>query len=368
VVTLNGRDFYLGAHGTRTSKAEYDRLVGEWMTQGRVFETDDSPTVTEVCVAYWRHAKTYYRKDGKGTSEVDNIRDAVRLLLRLYGRTKAAEFTPLALKALRQRMIRDGLSRKVINSRVNRIRRVFRWAVSEDLVSPQILQGLQAVEGLRYGRSEARETKPVGPVPRKSVEAVLPRVSRQVAAMIQLQLLTGMRPGEVVQMRAADIDRSGEIWTYRPSRHKTQHFGIVRQVPLGPQAQKVLEEFMTGDVDAALFRPCDAEKERLAKKRLARKTPVQPSQRSRAKLDPTRKAGRQYTTASYYRAILRAAELAKIESWSPNQLRHTFLTEVEREFGLDAARACAGHTTPDTTTIYVKRDQTVAAQVMGKVG
>ena len=59
VVTLNGRDFYLGPHGTRTSKAEYDRLVGEWMTQGRVFETDDSPTVTEVCVAYWRHAKTY---------------------------------------------------------------------------------------------------------------------------------------------------------------------------------------------------------------------------------------------------------------------------------------------------------------------
>lgn len=46
----------------------------------------------------------------------------------------------------------------------------------------------------------------------------------------------------------------------------------------------------------------------------------------------------------------------------------TRLTEIEREFGIDATRACAGHTTPDTTSIYVQRDQSVAIEVMGRVG
>ena len=35
VVTLNGCDFYLGPHGTKASKLEYDRLIGEWFQNGR---------------------------------------------------------------------------------------------------------------------------------------------------------------------------------------------------------------------------------------------------------------------------------------------------------------------------------------------
>ena len=31
VVTIAGKDHYLGPHGTKASIAEYDRLVGEWM-------------------------------------------------------------------------------------------------------------------------------------------------------------------------------------------------------------------------------------------------------------------------------------------------------------------------------------------------
>ena len=52
VVTLNGRDFYLGQYGTEASRAEYDRLVSEWLTHGRRLPSGpgDVPelTVTEV--------------------------------------------------------------------------------------------------------------------------------------------------------------------------------------------------------------------------------------------------------------------------------------------------------------------------------
>jgi integrase len=51
--------------------------------------------------------------------------------------------------------------------------------------------------------------------------------------MIELQNLTGMRPGEVMAMRGRDLDRNGPIWSYRPSRHKTQHRGFERLIALG---------------------------------------------------------------------------------------------------------------------------------------
>lgn len=35
IVTLGGKDFLLGSHGTATSKAEYDRLIAEWIANGR---------------------------------------------------------------------------------------------------------------------------------------------------------------------------------------------------------------------------------------------------------------------------------------------------------------------------------------------
>ena len=95
-------------------------------------------------------------------------------------------------------MIDSGLARTTINQRVGRIVRLFKWAVENELVPPGVHHGLKAVAGLQKGRSEARETEPVRPVPDAPVEAIRPHVARQVWAMIELQRLTGMRPGEVV--------------------------------------------------------------------------------------------------------------------------------------------------------------------------
>lgn len=53
----------------------------------------------------------------------------------------------------------------------------FEWAVAVELVPPSTHHGLQAVTGLRRGRSAARESEPVKPVPEVSVN-----VSRQVWA------------------------------------------------------------------------------------------------------------------------------------------------------------------------------------------
>src|SRR4051794_13686603 len=103
VVTLNGRDIYLGIYGSPKSRAEYDRLIAEWLTNGRTFlgGRPDGLTVNEILLAYLRHAEGYYRKDGKPTRELENIKLALRPLRRLYGHTFASKFGPLALKAVR---------------------------------------------------------------------------------------------------------------------------------------------------------------------------------------------------------------------------------------------------------------------------
>ena len=172
---------------------------------------------------------------------------------------------------------------------MDRIKRLFRWATENELVPPSIYHGLLAVRGLQRGRTEAREAAPVAPAPEFLINACRSFVSRQVEALIDLQLLTGARPGELCIMCGCDLDMTGRIWTYRPETHKTQHQGRRREIYLGPRAQELVTSFFKTDVRAFLFSPQDAEAERLRAMREKRKTKVQPSQQCRKKKTPARK-------------------------------------------------------------------------------
>src|SRR5262245_34055635 len=106
IVTINGRDIYLGTHGTLQSHEVYRRTINEWVQGGgRLLKRKHTATVTEVVVAYTEFAKGYYRKDGKSTDEVRLIKAAIKIARQLYGRTHAIDFGPLALKTCRERMI-----------------------------------------------------------------------------------------------------------------------------------------------------------------------------------------------------------------------------------------------------------------------
>ena len=78
-----------------------------------------------MILAYWRHVEGYYVKDGRPTSEQDNIRQALRFVRQLYDSSPALDFGPMALKNVRQAMIEADRSRKLINEDINRIRQMF---------------------------------------------------------------------------------------------------------------------------------------------------------------------------------------------------------------------------------------------------
>jgi len=238
VVTLMGRDIYLGPHGTKTSRAEYDRLVGEWLAAGRPATPPRQPdlTVVELAAAYKKFAQGYYRKNGTSTGTAETIELTLKVLCKFYGRTNVCEFGPLALQAMQQHFLKMGQSRRYINDNIDRIRRMFRWGVANELVEPTVSQALAAVPGLKKGRTEAREAKPIRPVADGVVEATLPYLPCVIADMVRFQRFTGCRPAEVCLARPMDIDQSGEVWLYRPECHKMEHFDRERVVCIGPRA------------------------------------------------------------------------------------------------------------------------------------
>ncbi len=382
VVTLNGKDHYLGPHGTKASKIEYDRLIAEWLANGRRTPTpapeESGITITELLAAYMVWAKGYYRD----SDELTNTILSVAPLKILYGREPAAEFSPLKLKAVRQQMIegkhlplKDGekpfpLCRNEINKRTGRIKRLFKWGVENEHVPPSVFLGLQAVAGLRRGRSEARESKPVKPVPDAFVDAIEKHVAPQVWTMVQLQRMTGKRPGEVTTMRTCDIDASGKVWVYTPANHKTQHHGHQRQIYIGPKAQVILRPWLRTELQAYLFQPREAVAWSREQRRLARKTPLSCGNRAgtNCKTNPQRVPAEFYDVNEYRNAIRRACDKADVPQWHPHQLRHNAATWLRKEYGLDVARCVLGHRSAAVTEVYAEADFGKAREVMGVVG
>jgi integrase len=209
----------------------------------------------------------------------------------------------------------------------------------------------------------------VRPVPDDLVDAVRPHVARQVWAMIELQRLTAMRPGEVVIMRGCDINRGSDVWAYEPAKHKTEYHGKGRRVLIGPRAQEVLMPWLRPDPSEYLFSPREAMGEFRREQRLRRKTPLYPSLRDR-KRNPNMnlRLRNHYTTQTYNRAIGYGCRRADIPLWHANQLRHSAATRIRCHTDLDAARSVLGHSDLKTSEIYAERDWELAEKVMRLIG
>jgi integrase len=369
------RDVYLGKWKSPEAASAYARIIGELASPRPTLAAriGTSVSIAEVMLAFLKHADAYYRRpDGTPTHEAVEFRVTFRVLRELYCHTPADKFGPLDLGAVRTRMIAMGWCRTLINRRISRIRRLFAWAVANQIVPPNVLVALRALDGLRVGRSVARETEPVKPVPMAVVEATLPFLSRQVAGLVRFQLFTGCRPGEACGVRRCEIDSSGPVWFYSPSWHKLAYRNKPRTIAIGPQAQTVLAEFPTFDPTAYVFNPSQAVAEFHAGRSDARITPLYPSHAMRNETKRVRVGkrppGSRYTTASYGAAIRKAALKAGVEPWHPNQLRHAFATRVRQEHGLEAAQVALGHARADVTQIYAEKNQTLAAEVAALVG
>ena len=184
-----------------------------------------------------------------------------------------------------------------------------------------------------------------------------------------------MRPSEVCRMRVGEIDRSGEIWVYRPEKHKTAWMNTIKEVALGALEQSILAPRLIGKLPTdPVFSPKDTMKERYERDAAKRKTKVQPSQVKRhekAVKHPKRCVSDFYKVESYDQNIRRTIERVnkrlpegeKIPPWTPYELRHAAVTEIVETTGsLDIARAVAGQKSVTVTQRYNHADRKIAIE------
>jgi integrase len=362
LVELSGERHYLGKWKSKDAKDEYERVVAEWIARGRKPKppTDDA-LIVECCDAYTDHCRDYFKDSPKS---FDRILLALRPLLKLYGRMTAAEFGAVHLRAVRETMINDGLSLTSINTRINIIRRMLRHCASIEMVPAEPWHKAATLENLKPGRTAAKAPKKIDPVPTTYVDAVKPFVTQSVRGLMELQLLTGARSGELLQLKAADIDMTGNVWVVELKRHKNAWRGQGRTLYIGSKGQSVLKPFLLRRrADEYLFQPSDYYQERSH----AADTHRRPNQlKNIPKTD--RVCGECYDAGSYRKAITRACDEAKVPHWHPHQLRHTCASEMRKQFGVEAVRALLGHSCVDTTELYAQIDGEQAKRIAAAVG
>lgn len=379
-IKVRGKEVYLGKHGSPESIAKYNRLIAS-MAAGATASSSPSEaptqdfTIQELIDAFMTWAKSRYVKNGKPTSEIKSFRAALQPVFSLWGTKRPDAFGPKALIECRSVLVAKGFCRKRINQHVGRIRQMFKWGVAREMVSPMTLVALQSVPGLKTGEEGVADRPAVTCVPRDQVDAVKPFLTPTIWAMIQLQDLTGMRPGEVCSMRTCDVRESdpaippdlvGRCWAYRPATHKTEHHNKHRVIFIGPKAQAILSAWLRPDnPDAPIFSPRETVEWSRTQRRSNASSP--PRLRKR-KEHPKRVPAEEYDSHAYANAIAKACRKAKIPRWSPNRLRHNAGTLVRQKFGAEAAQVVLGHSNLAVTEIYAERDLQKAASAIAEVG
>lgn len=363
-----------------TAPLSPDKPIVDWWPNTRRqdrFIFHKHGTMVELVNRFWQHAKTYYVDPvtHRPTSALCRFKEVLRPLVQIYGDRPITEFSPKRLQTIRQIWINKNLARQTVNGYTQMLKSVFRWAVEQELAPGSLYHALSAVQGLKRGRSSARESAPVLPVAPEHITAIQPYVSPQVWDLIQLQLLCGARPGELLGLRPLDLQTGdGQVWSVALDQHKTSHYGHQRVLWFGPQAQAILSRYLANRaVNQPLFSPREAEADRKSRgfpsmKGRTQANPRRPDQLPNPKVS-SRRIREQYDTASYRKAIARGCDKAGIPGWHPHQLRHNFATRMRREHGIDMAQTILGHRLgSNVTEIYAEANHQKAKLVMAQLG
>lgn len=365
-VTLNGKDYLLGAYQSPESLEAYGRLIAEYTASNQspsFGKCGKQVLMEDVLLAFIGHVKVYYAQ----SNEAYQYKLTIKPITELYGSAPASEFSAAEFKAVRTWWMADKRrSRQYINKMAQRTLRIVKWAVGEGMMPAANYTACKCIEPLERGRcGDLREAKKISCVAQTLVDQTLPALTKVVADMVTFQLLTGARPGEVCAITPSMVNRTKEIWEIDLAQHKTAWRGKQRIVYVGPQAQHVLAPYLLRAADSPCFSPEESERQRRQAAHEARATPRSCGNipGSNVARKPRKKPGRQYTTGSYGRAIRYACKRTGLAVWSPNQLRHNAATKIRGQFGLEAAASILGHSEVGVTQVYAEADRTRAIEV-----
>ena len=335
---VNGRSVYLGPYGSDESRLRFADVVAK-LAGGQKIDPiapakkpvdDCGPAVSQLVITFMDHAERYYLKpDGTQTDEVHCLRSTVKPVRELFGLIPTRDFTPLMLKAAREKYIENGWTRGFCNRSMNRVRGMFKWGVENGLVPVATWQALTAVSPLKSGRCDAHDNDKREAISEQVLEAVRPRLKQRNRDILDLLLLTGARIGELLSVTWSMIDRSEDVWLVELEHHKTAYRGKLRKLHFGKRAQAILARYANVPADARIF---DARRDTFSK------------------------------------ALASACTRAKVARFVPHQLRHTAATRIRDTIGVEAAQAILGHAAAAMTAVYTRKTDKLARETAAAVG
>jgi hypothetical protein len=155
-IRIDGKEFWLGTYGSPESLREYDRIISEYLANGRKLLPVPSPevadiksdtfsfrsvtngetvfsvpvgkiTITMLIAESTQWADRHYRHPSdEPTREAENFRHVTKALRKMFGTLLVASFGPIRLITLRDSLIKKKLARRTINAMTRRTRQVFR--------------------------------------------------------------------------------------------------------------------------------------------------------------------------------------------------------------------------------------------------
>ena len=373
-VRIAGKEFLLGRYGSDESRIRYGELIAKFASgvpvdpfaagsnrgTNRGTDSDDpGPSIAELIVAFLSHVEQHYVKNGEPTTEQWLIRAAMKPLRALYEMTPARDFGPLALKTVRAKLVESGIVRNSVNASIGRIRRMFRFGVANEIVPVEVLTRLEAVSPLLAGRTEARDLPPRHAVDQADIDAVREHVSPLVRDLMDVQVLTGSRSGELLALTTAMLDRTGSVWKAALADHKCQHHGQSRTLHFGPKAQLVLAKYLSADPNKPLLKMTVTAYCRAI---------TRGCERAFGMPDNLRNISKKLSAAEQAECRRHAAEWRAAHCWSPHWLRHTAATRIREQLGIENVQSLLGHSTAEMSRHYSAKMDSLATSTAAACG
>jgi integrase len=337
VAYVKRKPVYLGPHGSPESKTRFAELLEKLATGSQDAPAPPkaaAPTMylNDLCVRFV--AKEFPRLS---KSEKDCFRSAIRVARKLFGETPVSDFGPVRFRVMRDAMVdgdkeagRQPWTRRTANRQSKRIRQIIRWGVSWELVTADVLARLETVKALAVGETETDDPPPREAAPQADIDAVREKLKPHHRDVFDLLLLTGARPGEILNLTGKLIERRDDgLWTADLSDHKNARKGKRRLLVFCTPAQAILLRYLKPDPEAKLF------------------------------------ALRRDNFAA---VIRRACRRAKVDPFVPYQLRHSVATQLYDEVGLEAAQAMLGHSDALMTLHYARAAEKAAMRAAESLG
>lgn len=358
---IDGKQKYLPGHfGSPESVAAYRRVLSAFSGK-RPLPDPDQCTVAEL-FDLW-----FAEHDGIPPKKYSHYcRCAAAILESGHASRLVQDFGPRALREVRDLMVDQQLARSTVNQRIGRIKKVFKWGVSQEMVPVAVMQALYTVEGLT---SKAKPPQRIVAVDWKRVEELKSLLSDTVYSMLRVLWLTGMRPDNLCKLKLEEIDRSDDVWLYTPEQHKTKYRGHGLVIALGPKTQKIILKCQKKRSESDyVFRPADslawhAKNNSMFKPWNAR-TPADnfsPNTLRQALLRAqAHKAG-----IKVKRALPTKKDFVRVgwNYFTVYQLRHAAATELRQSFSVEEVRAYLGHSTLSATEVYAEHDLASAKKI-----